>query len=103
MFDKLKDKLSKSDKPDEKEYTFIWYKKMDVSSGGKLNVHYTQPYRTKVTAKTRNEAVKKCQDFAMSKMQLVVVDEEFFDKTKLGNIQQMFSTFNKAFDSLINN
>jgi hypothetical protein len=62
---------SKDDDSNLTEYTFIWYKKMETKSG----VYYTRPYRTKVKAKSFAEAKEKAIQFALSKMQLVIYEE----------------------------
>jgi len=62
---------SKEDDSNLREYTFIWYKKMET----KNRVDYTRPYRTKVKAKSFEEAKEKAIQFALSKMQLVIYEE----------------------------
>ena len=95
---KKKKQIENTEIEGEKEFTFIWYKKMINGS----KTHYTQPFRTKVKAKTREIAVKKCQDFAMQKMTLVVVEESRFDKNELSMMQQEFDKLTKKFESMIN-
>ena len=98
MFNLFKRKNQIENTDDQQEFTFIWYKKM--ISGNKT--HYTQPFRTKVKAKTREEAIKKCQDFAMQKMTLVVVEERNFNKNELAIMQQEFDKLTKQFERMIN-
>lgn len=81
---------------DETEFTFIWYKKMQ--SGGKT--HYTQPFRTKVKAKTREEAKDKVINFAMAKMTLQVIEEKDFDSTELMKLQKEFDKLNEQFTKI---
>ena len=70
-FNLLKWFKPKEDTSNLKEYTFIWYKKMETKKG----VDYTRPYRTKVKAKSFEEAKDKAIQFALSKMQLVIYEE----------------------------
>ena len=72
---------------DETEFTFIWYKK--IQTGNKT--HYTQPFRTKVKAKTREEAKVKLVNFVMKKMILHVIEEKDFDTTEIMKIQEEFT------------
>lgn len=87
MFDFLKDK---KEKLDEKTFHFIWYKKMTM----KDKVHYTAPFRTSVSAKTKEEAEKKLTDFVERKMELCIVEEKDFKK------QGEFSVFQEEFEKL---
>ena len=75
------------------EFTFIWYKKM--VSGDKT--HYTAPFRTKVKAKTRKEAVDKLTNFALQKMTLCILEEKDFEGTDIGKMQK---TFDKLSDEM---
>lgn len=75
----------------EHEYTFIWYWKMNT----KGVVNYTQPFRTKVTAPTAEEAFVKLKSFIDKKMTLCVVDEKDYNKDELGIIQNKFDDLNK--------
>lgn len=72
------------------EFVFIWYKRMET--GGKTV--FTQPFRTKIRAKNELEAKQKMEDFAMRKMELVIIkegDESAFEKDSLMNIQKDFA------------
>lgn len=91
IFNKKKETQPNSE---EKEYTFIWYKKM--ISGSKT--HYTSPFRTKVKAKTKTEAVDKITSFALSKMTLCVVEEKDFNKSEIMKIQKTFNDLNKIME-----
>ena len=95
MFDRFKNK--KSD--DEIEFSFIWYKKLE--NGNKT--YYTQPFRTKVKAKNYEEAKQKATDFALGKMQLVIVSEDSFDKTDLSKFEKFFDDTCKQMDELFKN
>ena len=75
----------------EQEFSFVWYKRM-VNNG---KTHYTEPFRTKIKAKTRELAIEKCQNFAMNKMTLVIWNEADFDKSEISVMQ-------KEFDKLAN-
>jgi|ERR1035437_5501029 hypothetical protein len=88
---------SSSPKPEigEREFTFIWYKKTEI---GNKN-HYTEPFRTTVTAKDRKDALEKVTNFAMGKMKLVIYDEKHFDSSELGRIRKSFDDMNKMMDN----
>lgn len=104
FFSKQKNKNRKnSNQPEEEnlnEYTFIWYKKM--ASGNKT--FYTQPFRTTIKAKSEEEAKDKVIDFVKRKMELIVVKEEDFTGSLVGNqifsIQKMFTEINKSMSQL---
>ena len=85
-----------SPKPEngEQEFTFIWYKKTEI---GNKN-HYTEPFKTTVTAKDKKEALDKVTNFAMNKMKLVIYDEKHFNSSELGRIRKSFSDMNKMMD-----
>ncbi len=97
MFDFLRRKKKKQEDSNEQEYTFIWYKKME----NKDKVFYTQPFRTKVRAKDKNEAVEKVTQFALSKMKLVIVEEDKYTKSDLSNLQKSFDDLYKQMDDLM--
>ncbi len=78
--------------PEEKEYCFIWYKKMINGD----TTHYTQPFRTTVKARSREEAVAKVERFALKKMTLVIVDAGKFEKSELSKFQKTFEELNKS-------
>ena len=82
----------------KKEFTFVWYKKMTIGQ----KTHYTQPFRTTISADTRELAIQKCQDFAMRKMTLVIVEEKNFDKDELLKMQKTFDKITKQFEKMIN-
>lgn len=95
MFNLFKKK--KSIEEEGTEFTFIWYKKM--VNGNKT--HYTQPFRTKVKAKTREEAIKKVENFALQKMTLVVVEESKFTSNKINLMTKEFDKLNEQFEKMI--
>ena len=74
---------------DEKEFTFIWYKRMQSGN----TTHYTQPFRTKIKARDRDEAKEKLGKFIMGKMSVVICDENDFKKSD-------YNSFNKHFEYL---
>jgi len=82
----------------ETEYSFIWYKKMNV--GGKTI--FTQPFRTKVIAKSEAEAQVKVVNFALGKMELVVVPEKDYRGTELSNISNLFEELNAKMKKMFN-
>lgn len=85
------DKAGKND-GNLKEFVFIWYKKMQNGN----TTHYTEPFRTSVKAKNREEAVEKLNQFALKKMTLCIHDEANFIKSDYSKIQQDFNYMNKA-------
>lgn len=94
---KKKKKKEKVPPQGEKEYVFIWYKEIETRKGGR--VVYTKPFRTRVMAKSEDEAKEKLTNFALSKMKLCIVLEQDFDKTELSKIQKMFDdTFQQMND-----
>jgi len=91
--------MRESEIDDEIEFSFIWYKKM--VNGNKT--HFTQPFRTKIKAKTREEARKKVTDFALQKMTLVVVDENKFNSSEISQITEQFEKLNEQIKKTIDN
>ncbi len=86
----------KKEDTQETEYSIIWYKEM--MSGNKK--FYTQPFRTKVKAKNYEEAERKVTDFALSKMKLILVREEDFNKKDLSAFDKFFNDISKQMDEL---
>jgi len=84
---------------DEREYTFIWYKKMQTGS----TTHYTKPFRTKVIAKSRDEAQRKVTDFALRKMTLVLREEKDYNLDDLNKINKEFDEVNKTMNDVFEN
>lgn len=80
---------------EETEFTFIWYKKMINGN----TTHYTQPFRTKVKAKTREEAFEKLTKFCLSKMTLCVFEEKDFDSSEIISLQKTFNELNKQMEA----
>lgn len=88
---------SKNPKQEElKEFSFIWYKKLETPN----RRIYTQPFRTKVRAKSYEEAKQKVVDFALGKMQLVVVPEENFKDTDLSKFERKFYAIYTEMDEM---
>lgn len=82
----------------EKEFSLIWYKKMQVGN----KTHYTAPFRTKIKAKTRKEAVDKLTSFALNKMTLCVHEEKDFHNSDLSKMQQTFDRMSIEMDKFFN-
>lgn len=80
-------------------YSFIWYKKMQVGD----KTYYTQPFRTKIRGANKEEARIKCMNFAMNKIQLVVIDEDKFSNNEISKLQQEFDKLNEHFKNIIDN
>ncbi len=80
-------------------YSFIWYKKMQVGN----TTYYTQPFRTKIRGANKEEARIKCMNFAMNKLQLVVIDEDRFSDSEISKLQQEFEKLNEHFKNIIDN
>lgn len=89
---KLFNKNKKQNSSEENEYSLIWYKRMYAGK----RTHYTQPFRTRVKAKSYEEAKEKLASMVLSKMQLVITPEHDFDKTELYMVQSEFNKVNDA-------
>jgi len=96
---KVKGHRPPDDNNGEREYTFIWYKKMQTGD----KIYYTQPFRTKVMAKSREEASKKVEDFALRKMTLVIREEKDYDSSDLNKINKQFDEVNKTMNDVFEN
>jgi BMFP domain-containing protein YqiC len=92
---KVKGERPKSE-DDLKEYTFIWYKQMEIGN----KIQYTPPNRTKVKARNREEAVEKMKNFAMRKMTLVIREEKDYDSSDLGKINAEFEKLNNYMENI---
>lgn len=98
---KKDDKVKGHRPPDcdnEQEFTFIWYKKMEIGN----KTQYTAKNRTKVRAKSREEAAEKLTKFAMSKMVLVIHEEKDYSASELGQMDKLFEQFNDLMDKTFN-
>lgn len=91
--------LRKNNKNEEIEYSFIWYKEM--KNGNKT--FYTQPFRTRVKAKSFEEAKEKATRFALDKMKLIIVSENEYEKTDLSNFEKGFDEIHKIMDRMFKN
>ena len=97
MFEFLKRKNKEKKQEDEgTKFTFVWYKKM--VSGNKT--HYTAPFRTKVTAKTRKEAIDKLTNFALQKMTLEIYEEKDFEGTEISKMQKTFDRLSDEMEKM---
>ena len=86
-------------KTDEKEFTFIWFKKISF----KNNVtHYTAPFRTKIKAKSKEDAKQILVDLVMSKMTLEIAEEKDFNSSELMKFKKKFDELNKEFQDNLN-
>ena len=86
------DKTDKKSDGIVKDFTFIWYKKLQNSN----TTHYTEPFKTTIKAKNREEAVEVLTQFALKKMTLCIHDEENFRKSDYMKVQSSFYQMNKA-------
>ena len=97
-----KEKVKGHKPPDEnntdKEFVFIWYKKMELGNV----TQYTAKNRTKIIAKNREEAVKKMTDFAMRKMVLCIHEEKDYSASDLGKMDEFFNKYNELMDNFFN-
>ena len=92
--------FSKKKENSEKEFVFIWYKKM--FSGNET--YYTKPYRTKIKAINYDEARDKLMDFILNKMEIVVIDEdEFGDSDKLTETRKKFDDAENSLKNTFDN
>ncbi len=62
--------------------------------------HYTKPFRTKVKAKTKEEAAEKVKNFALRKMTLVLVEEKLFATDDLAKLERQFEQMNIEMDKI---
>ena len=83
----------------ETEFSFIWYKKLKTGNTS----FYTAPFRTKIKAKTKEEAREKLTKLVNENMKLYIVDEKDFDTTNIGNIQKSFEDINRHMDKTFKN
>ena len=98
---KKDDKVKGHRPPDdnnEQEFTFIWYKKMEIGN----KTQYTSANRTKIKARNREEAVEKMTNFAMRKMVLVIHEEKNYSASDLGQMDALFNQFNDLMDKTFN-
>jgi len=79
-----------------KDFTFIWYKKLQ--NGNKT--HYTEPFKTTIKAKNREEAVEQLTQFALYKMILCIHDEDTFNKNDFKEVQNSFNYINKVMSDM---
>jgi hypothetical protein len=82
----------------DKEFIFIWYKKMEIGN----KTQYSAKNRTKIIAKNREEAVEKMTNFAMRKMVLVIHEEKDYSASDLGQMDELFKKFNDLMDKTFN-
>lgn len=80
----------------EQEFTFIWFKKMQVGK----TTFYTQKFRQKVHAKNIKEAKEKLSAFVQAKMQLCIFEESKFKISDLNRIEDKFADVEKAIENL---
>ena len=97
---KYKKPPKKTERNVEIEYSFIWYRKMKTSNG---TTYFTQPFRTKIKAKSYGEAIKKLTQFVLGKMELVIVNEDKFEETEFSKLHNRFEDIHKRINSLIDN
>lgn len=90
--------FSKKKENNEREFVFVWYKKM--FSGN--DTYYTKPHRTKIKAIDYDEAKDKLTDFILNKMEIVIIDEEEFDDSDFIEFSEIRKKFDDAENSLKN-
>lgn len=83
----------------EKEFSLIWYKKMQVGN----KTHYTAPFRTKIRAKTKKEAIDKLTPFALNKMTLCIHEEQDFKNSDISKMQRTFDSISDEMNKFFNN
>ncbi len=93
MFGFLKNKKQE----DLKEFSFIWYKQMKTGDA----TYYTKPFRTKIKAKTREEAKEKLTNYVMAGMKLMIWEEKDFKNADISKIQSDFDNLNKGITDLM--
>lgn len=65
-------------------------------------IHYTMPFRTKLKAANREEALAKLKNFALNKMTLVITEEKNFPKDFIAKSQQRFAEISKEMQEAFN-
>jgi hypothetical protein len=91
MFGKLFKRKPKEKESSKGEFTFIWYKKMRVGN----TTHYTKPFRTKIIANSRAEAVSRLQDFIANKMTAVIINADEFNDHEISKLTNLTDQMNK--------
>lgn len=85
-------------KEGEQEFVFYWYKQTVIkNTSNQTRTNYTTPCRTKIFAKSFDEAKEKLTNFALSKTELIILTEAEWKKG--GNEMEQFM---KEFDALNN-
>lgn len=82
--------------PEKKWYSLIWYVKLQ----NKGETMYMQPFRTKIMASSLKEAEDKVADFAINKLELIIMPEEQFIHTRLHKLRSFFADFSPRIKSL---
>jgi len=81
------------------QYSFIWY--MQVRTG--KTIHFTQPFRTRVTADNFAEAKEKAQNIAHKKIELIfLTEQEYNEKDPLKKVNESITGVNEKLENLIN-
>ena len=63
-------------KTEDTQYSFIWYARIRTNA----STYFTQPFRTRVTANSFEEARKIARKTAQRKMELILVTEDEYNK-----------------------
>jgi len=92
----LRNNKDKKEKTPEKEFSFIWWKEIETQN----KIFYTQPFRTKLNAKSIDEAKEKLINFVMGKMKLKIVLEEQFHESDLSKLNRSFEEINKEMENI---
>lgn len=100
--EKLKEGSNSKLADGDKEFVFIWYKKTQIGT----NIHYTEPFRTKIKAANREDAVEGLKNLALKRVTLCIHDESDFSnleysKMRVGfnNLNQQMKRMTKDFDN----
>ncbi len=92
---------------DEKEYSLVWYFKMQLKdqkvSGVTIYRSFTKPFNTKIKARSLEEAKEKLTVFATQKCKLEIFEEKDYYGSELGKfdsgIDDVFKAMDKMFET----
>lgn len=93
---KVSEKSNRKLADGDEEFVFIWYKKLKIGN----KTHYTEPFRTKIIASDREEAVESLKKFALKRMVLCVHEESDFNNSEYSKIRDSFDEMNKNMEKM---
>lgn len=87
----------------EREFVFYWYKQTVIkNTRNEIKKSFTMPFRTKVYAKSFDEAKEKLINFALSKTELIILTEQEWKEggTEIEQFMKEFDALNDKFSNL---